>query len=384
MKTLNSPLSGSALLAALLLWTPAQAEEDPRWYQVELLVVSHTDPAAARAEAWPPLPDLSYPDAVRFLLDPARIQKRLQQTPAVGSSEIDELGRQHIFLLPETTDEQQAPLTAEPPDQPAAPDIPRRGSLSVGATGSEGGEPETAPADVGMAGLDPAPEEAVAAEPPLPTPFVQLPAAAREFRGKAAYMERTGKYRILFHQAWWQPVPAANQALALVLDHSGDDRSYPPLQGTITLSRSRFLHLETRLWLNTDGGYLPGDWRMPAPPLAPTSLVLVEAPPLSAMPNRPEGPAETTSAARTEEDTAPEAAATPRYPYRHAVMLEQQRRMRSNEVHYIDHPLLGIVIKLTPLTEDDLAAADYDRELLPYLPGRATPAAAPAESPAGT
>ncbi len=65
MKTLLSPLSGSALLTALLLCTPTLAEE-ARWYQVELLVVAHTDPAAARAEAWPPLPELDYPDAVRF------------------------------------------------------------------------------------------------------------------------------------------------------------------------------------------------------------------------------------------------------------------------------------------------------------------------------
>ena len=28
--------------------------------------------------------------------------------------------------------------------------------------------------------------------------------------------------------------------------------------------------------------------------------------------------------------------------------------MRSTEVHYIDHPRLGVVIKITPLTEEDL------------------------------
>jgi hypothetical protein len=28
--------------------------------------------------------------------------------------------------------------------------------------------------------------------------------------------------------------------------------------------------------------------------------------------------------------------------------------MRSTEVHYIDHPLLGVVVKLTPLSDEDL------------------------------
>ncbi|MAS25712.1 MAG: hypothetical protein CMH99_10195, partial [Oceanospirillaceae bacterium] len=27
------------------------------------------------------------------------------------------------------------------------------------------------------------------------------------------------------------------------------------------------------------------------------------------------------------------------------------RRMRSNELHYIDHPMLGIVIKITPIED---------------------------------
>ncbi len=30
--------------------------------------------------------------------------------------------------------------------------------------------------------------------------------------------------------------------------------------------------------------------------------------------------------------------------------------MRSTEVHYIDHPLLGVVVKLTPLTGVELEA----------------------------
>ncbi len=35
------------------------------------------------------------------------------------------------------------------------------------------------------------------------------------------------------------------------------------------------------------------------------------------------------------------------YEFRHAVRVAQQRRMRSGELHYIDHPLLGIVVKVS-------------------------------------
>ncbi len=51
-----------------------------------------------------------------------------------------------------------------------------------------------------------------------------------------------------------------------------------------------------------------------------------------------------------------EQAQGPLYPYRHAVLLDQTRRMRSGEIHYIDHPLLGVIIKFTPVSGEELAA----------------------------
>jgi hypothetical protein len=53
----------------------------------------------------------------------------------------------------------------------------------------------------------------------------------------------------------------------------------------------------------------------------------------------------------------------PAYPYRHAVALQQKRRMRSKEIHYIDHPMLGLIIKFTPLRspEPEVAAASTPR-----------------------
>ncbi len=51
------------------------------------------------------------------------------------------------------------------------------------------------------------------------------------------------------------------------------------------------------------------------------------------------------------------------YEFRHAVRVAQQRRMRSGELHYIDHPLLGIVVKVSrheflPFTNLDEFNAD--------------------------
>jgi hypothetical protein len=83
------------------------------------------------------------------------------------------------------------------------------------------------------------------------------------------------------------------------------------------------LYLETNLWLNTQGEYLHSAWRMPPPPVGPRSI-------------------ESPSAISEQQDRA--------YPYRHAVLIKQTRHMRSGEVTYIDHPMMGVVVKITALS----------------------------------
>lgn len=327
-------LTALFICSCLPLLASAQGE---RWYQVELLIFSHEDTVSS--EQWEPLPELAYPEAARFLIFPEANEARLEQQRAEAraltaaseedvefgvESELDEFGRQFIRIIP-----------IEPED---SPDIPS-------AT------PQTEPPEETVT---PAVEEL---PPILPTPFVALPRASREFHGKAAYMQRSGYYRTLFHETWVQPVRDERQALPLIIDRSGDSESWPGLQGSVKLHLSRYLHIETRLWLNTDGHYLPGEWRMPPPPFGPVSVV-VEAP----EPEPEEEPYYVTpQPAEPLETKLPDEAELlepegPVYPWRHAVLLNQQRKMRSNEVHYIDHPLLGVVIKITPLDEEQLRA----------------------------
>jgi len=161
-----------------------------------------------------------------------------------------------------------------------------------------------------------------------PTTFATLPSTQREFANHADSMQRSGRYRILFHEAWLQPMMVQSAALPIVLDRSGDGGQWPELQGTIKLYLSNDINLETNLWLNTQGEYLHSVWRMPPPPLGPPS---VAPQPQSAE----SGPKDRT------------------YPYRHAVLLKQTRLLRSGEANYIDHPMLGVIVKVMPLSETD-------------------------------
>lgn len=186
-----------------------------------------------------------------------------------------------------------------------------------------------------------------------PTAFATLSSQQRGLSGKAAAMQRSGRYRILFHEAWIQPMSGKAQTLPIVLDRSGDGGQWPALQGSIKLYLSRYFYLDTNLWLNTQGEYLQqSEWRMPAPPLAPMSRareqsVVSESTRASAA--APAQPVYRTSPGGAQPAAVDTETMGPQYPFRHAVLLDQTQRMRSGELAYIDHPLLGVLITVTPL-----------------------------------
>lgn len=286
-------LSRLALTALLLLPLYTQAQGD-KWYKVELLVFSR--PAGATAERWDPIPDLNYPIEHRFLSYPGE-----EEAPLPGTS------------IPERNTDS---------------------NVNSGAPDGDSAQPS----------------------PALPKAFTTLPAAQRLFAGKAAAMQQSGRYRILFHEAWIQPMNAKGQTLPIILDRSGDGAPWPALQGSIKLYLSRYFYLDTNLWLNTQGEYLPGDWSMPAPPLAPPSkpqpVTVYSRPEQPGATSRPEPVRRALAESpggQVEPEMEVEESGEPQYPFRHAVLLDQTRRIRSGETVYIDHPLLGVLVTITPL-----------------------------------
>lgn len=399
---MRSPFTRTFALLLGLAGSTVLSAEPTDWYQVELLVVEQPARLRADGEAWPPFPALAYPEDGRFLIDPQRLQARIAEHPEALASQVDARGRQVLTLPP------LAAAWRVPSSLPSAADIPPAGgtpaasgsrAADTGAaspaatrtvddtTGAEGSGARAAasgpvPEHPG-AGSDTAAAAAAPEAPPrLPLSHTLLPASGHEFRGKAAYMARNGGYRILFHERWWQPIPEGASLRPIILDHSGDGGSWPRLQGSVELSRSRYLHLSTRLWLNTEGDTFPGEGAMPSPPRGPASLVRdqPDARALSWLLVPGILPAQLDQRLFP---APPTTQAPPDWPWRHAVALEQQRRMRSGEVHYLDHPRLGLIIKLTPLDSDTLEAADYDRAWYHLTTGIALENGAPAESAEG-
>ncbi len=315
-----TPCCRAALLSVLAVCSAvATGQDEPaeRWFRVELMIISHETPSAETAERWTPEPVLNYPSSYRFLVDAEKIDKNLITYP--GDSEVDDRGVQTITM---------------PWDEPedVTPDIPEKNS---------GDNTE-----------DPLAAEATPVEPLTPEPFTVRPVSELEFRGKAAYMQRTGRFRTLFHETWLQPMTGEAQTLPIIIDSSGDDENWPRLQGSVKLYLSRYLHLETNLWLNTAGNYLPADWAMPTPPFGPQSLIIIEPP--TEQDGAAFDPVATVTPVEEDNDELTEEVLGPVSPWRHAVLMQQKRRMRSQEVHYIDHPMLGVIVKLMPLNAEEL------------------------------
>lgn len=148
-----------------------------------------------------------------------------------------------------------------------------------------------------------------------------------EFSGVVASLQRSSSYKVLLVKSWRQPGLERNAAIPVVVRGGETYGPHTRLEGTIRLVLSRYLHLETDLWL--------GDYALEQP------LTSAEAS-LEAKPNPHVG------GDVTPEGTA-DPVAEPFYVPLEQVRLQESRRMRSKELHYIDHPRLGVIAKIIPL-----------------------------------
>ena len=329
-------------LAGLLLGTfcaagtaAAAVDDDTRWYQVELIVFSHNDPQALDAEQWPEIVGVELP--------------------------LEQLVELRLPADPPAADEQQAM------EDIAAETLP-----------------PTIPADAGPE-MPPASDETAEAETPaMPVAFEILGEEEWQLTETANRLRRSSRFQPLLHVAWRQPTHELARARPVLLydgmteplelpepavagdpaDSEGEtapqtlppiDSEYhaepvyataedarigppnPRLVGTVKLSVARYLHFATDLL-----------YRLPV-----TQQAAVPVPDFDLWYDRPyptlkepQGPAY-----RLEEWQA-----------MRGFRMFESRRMRSKVMHYLDHPLFGLVVLVTPVelpqAQDDTAAGD--------------------------
>lgn len=278
------------------------------WYEVEVVVFARPDGDASE-EVWPKNLFLSYPFNWAVLRDP--------DTTRVNRSDL------RTEKSSDATEQDPLALKLEPQTQMVKPDLSR-------------------------------------------DPMFELPATERRLNGHARAMERRKGYQILFHQAWRQPMVEDQELPALLITGGNEFGEHFELEGSIRLSLSRYLHLNTDLWLTRfepNYGQELGAW--PQLPERPTqsnvepqneNLSTGELSPLGngTQSDSASGAWERVLAADQEStlslkqnEDLPSFLREPFLPNRIAT-LKQSRRMRSSELHYLDHPLMGLLIIITP------------------------------------
>ena len=149
-------------------------------------------------------------------------------------------------------------------------------------------------------------------------PYQQLGADTMQLSKEAAVIASRRNWRVLLHTAWRQTVDDPARATAVIISGGKAFGAHHELEGSFKLSVERFLRVDANLWLSRFATDATG-----------ASVQI--------LPNVPGA-------------IAPAAGDNANYVATQTVLLQEQRRLRSGELHYFDHPRLGLIVLVTPVT----------------------------------
>lgn len=189
-------------------------------------------------------------------------------------------------------------------------------------------------------------------------PFYLLPAAERQLNAQAKRLENNSRFEVLFHQAWRQVITNKKASKAILINGGQQFGQHQTLEGSIRLSVATYLELQTNFWYSqfdvNVGQEVTRTW--PEIPLRP-NFTRTNTSGLSLDSNLELDQAlasENQQWANGSFDPNANNAATEtsgqEYVTRQIILLQQERDMRSGEVHYLDHPVLAAIIRVTPYT----------------------------------
>lgn len=311
------------------VWSsPALAAE--AWYQIEMILFSYVTPTPVE-EAWEPFA-AEYPANLLHVgaSDPAphtyeqlldvKHYAELVQGGDPGASQprqqflFESRSRYYNKRTGKLERDLPGPAEAGPTNSKAIP-----GAVDTGGEVSAGVTEDTAVL----------PDEAFVRDSPLP--FRHLPKEAQNLATTASILRRSTGYRLLHHIAWVQPIPAVgsdDEATAVLIEAGIQHDNHHELSGTVSFARSRFIHIDTQLAF-TD--FIATGLTTPTP--VPPQLDDTD---LAAHPALLEW-----------ENSQKAYVPAQRYP------LQTSTRARVGEVHYIDHPYFGVIVRIDEYVPDD-------------------------------
>ena len=293
----------SALLCAGLLCAPAISAAAEK-YRIEVMMFAYLDENSAREEHWP-------------LLEERAAQQALEEEAAIAAALLAAENEETDALAEIGLDSDSMTLVD-----------------ALSATDSQSEQDQ---------------EQETIEEETASSPIMVLDTL--EFANTVERFAYRSDIEVIWHQAWVEALDTAETAYPHEITGQIEKENFRiDLSGTISLYRSRFIHIQPDLEVNQEIFTIPDD--------APVADDITETPeettPESAlqmgqMNSQPEMTSSVMTESLTQESTpSPAMKVEPEWIPLRAAKIERSRRMRSDEVHYLDHPLLGIVVKVSP------------------------------------
>ena len=189
----------------------------------------------------------------------------------------------------------------------------------------------------------PGSEDAILERPEI----IPLPQSELRLENIARALESSDEYNVLAFTGWENPFPRGYRTVPLVVDLRTGDEQQTIIRGSIDIERRRYLHVSADLYQLSE-----------AEPALEVAPILQEtgyhwrADILSDLESDVIG-----ESVPSYPLTAP-VAQTPNWKI--DTWLREVRRMRSQEVHYLDAPSFGLVVYFHPIDAPEDADADTD------------------------
>ena len=195
---------------------------------------------------------------------------------------------------------------------------------------------------------------------PKITAFRSINAEDEEFTQTLRRLRNSKAYKILTTKTWRQPGLTQNASIPVLIQAGEEFDGNYELEGTVNISLSRYLHVQSNLWLSEYVKQIELSntwWEESTLENAPTFKGLLTDT-TYALETEESGKQNLNNSTAIDSDDTNSTTqllsslnineTTAHYEAIRTVVIDESRRMRSNELHYLDHPLFGMVIKVTP------------------------------------
>lgn len=183
--------------------------------------------------------------------------------------------------------------------------------------------------------------------------YLRLPANLSDFAQTNRALDRSPEHRLLFHAVWHQAVGFENEAKAIVIEGGERFGNQPELQGNLTIhfnENADRVVLAADIWLTEfviDEGRSLSETGFSAAAVERPLESTTDSPTASLQWTLPELPT-TISDGPLQRLQNLKQTDSSLYGVQNVFHMLQNRAMRSNEFHYMDHPALGIVVQVEP------------------------------------